>query len=70
MKFQGGHTIEDVLNTILFNSIASTIPKWQMFELLRWNSWPHCLTTVTMVRTYPWKPRYIVYHSETDAVLC
>jgi hypothetical protein len=30
------YAIEDDLDVILFNPIASTIPKWQMFKLLRW----------------------------------
>jgi hypothetical protein len=32
----GGDDIEDDLDTILFNVIASTIPKWSMFKLLTW----------------------------------
>jgi hypothetical protein len=35
--------IEDVLNSSLFNAIASTIPKWRTFKLLRcvqlWTEW-------------------------------
>jgi hypothetical protein len=33
---QGGHAIEGHLDTMLFNLIALTIPKWQVFRLLRW----------------------------------
>jgi hypothetical protein len=29
-------TIEDDLDTTFFNLVASVIPKWQMFKLLRW----------------------------------
>jgi hypothetical protein len=32
----GGDEIEDDLETIFYNAIASTIPKWQTFKLLRW----------------------------------
>jgi hypothetical protein len=32
----GGDNIEDDLDSILFNAIASTVPKWQTFKLLRW----------------------------------
>jgi hypothetical protein len=32
----GGDGIEDYLDYIQFNSIASTIPKWRTFERLRW----------------------------------
>jgi len=32
----GGDDIEDDLDFILFNAVASTIPKWRMFKLLRW----------------------------------
>jgi hypothetical protein len=28
--------IEDNLDSILFNAVASTIPKWRTFKLLRW----------------------------------
>jgi hypothetical protein len=31
-----GDDIEDDLNSILFNAIASIIPNWQTFKLLRW----------------------------------
>jgi hypothetical protein len=31
----GGDAIEDDLNSILFNTVASAIPKWRMFKLLR-----------------------------------
>jgi hypothetical protein len=31
----GGDDIEDYLDSILFNAVASTIPKWQTFKLLR-----------------------------------
>jgi hypothetical protein len=31
-----GHAIEGNLDTIIFDSIASTIPKWQTLKLLRW----------------------------------
>jgi hypothetical protein len=34
--FYGGDDTEDDLDSILFNPIASTIPKWQTFKLLRW----------------------------------
>jgi hypothetical protein len=27
---------EDDLDSILFNGVASTIPKWRTFKLLRW----------------------------------
>jgi hypothetical protein len=33
---QRGHAIEGDLNSIIFNPLASTIPKWQTFKLLRW----------------------------------
>jgi hypothetical protein len=32
----GGHATEGDLDAILFNPVASTIPKWWMFKLLRW----------------------------------
>jgi hypothetical protein len=32
----GGDDTEDDLDSILFNAIASTIPKWRTFKLLRW----------------------------------
>jgi hypothetical protein len=32
----GGDDNEDDLDSILFNAVASTIPKWQTFKLLRW----------------------------------
>jgi hypothetical protein len=32
---QRGHAMEDDLDTIIFNPIASTILKWQTFKLLR-----------------------------------
>jgi hypothetical protein len=33
---QGGHAIERDLESIIFNSIVSTILKWQKFKLLSW----------------------------------
>jgi hypothetical protein len=33
---QTGHVIESGLDTVIFNLVASTIPKWQMFKLLSW----------------------------------
>jgi hypothetical protein len=33
---QGGHAIEDDLDTIIFNPIAPTILNQKRFELLRW----------------------------------
>jgi hypothetical protein len=32
----GGDDIEYYLDYILFNLVASTIPKWRTFKLLRW----------------------------------
>jgi hypothetical protein len=32
----GGGDNEDDLVSILFNPVASAIPKWQTFKLLRW----------------------------------
>jgi hypothetical protein len=32
----GGDDIEDDLDSILFNAVASTIPKWRTFKLLGW----------------------------------
>jgi hypothetical protein len=32
----GHDAIEDELESILFNSVASTISKWMTFKLLRW----------------------------------
>jgi hypothetical protein len=32
----GGGGIEYYLDYILFNPVASTIPKWRTFKLLRW----------------------------------
>jgi hypothetical protein len=32
----GGDETEDDLYSILFNAVASTIPKWRTFELLWW----------------------------------
>jgi hypothetical protein len=29
------HDIEDNLDSVLFNTVASTIPKWQTFKLLK-----------------------------------
>jgi hypothetical protein len=34
--FYGGDDIEDDLDSILFNAVALTIPKWRTFKLLRW----------------------------------
>jgi hypothetical protein len=34
--FYGGDDIEDDLNSVLFNAVASSIPKWRKFKLLRW----------------------------------
>jgi hypothetical protein len=31
----GGDDIEDDLDSILFNAVASTIPKWLTFKLLK-----------------------------------
>jgi hypothetical protein len=31
-----GDAIEGDLDAILFNAVASTIPKWRTFKLLRW----------------------------------
>jgi hypothetical protein len=39
----GGDDIEDDLESMLLNPVASTIPKWRTFKLLRWvqllNDW-------------------------------
>jgi hypothetical protein len=32
----GGHAVEGYLYPTFLNSVASTIPKWQAFKLLRW----------------------------------
>jgi hypothetical protein len=32
----GGDGIEYYLDPILFNPVASTIPKWRTFKILRW----------------------------------
>jgi hypothetical protein len=32
----GGDDIEDNLDSILFNVVALTIPKWRTFKLLTW----------------------------------
>jgi hypothetical protein len=32
----GGDGIEDDLDSILLNPVASNIPKWRTFKLLRW----------------------------------
>jgi hypothetical protein len=32
----GFDDIEDDLDSILFNDVASTIPKWRTFKLLKW----------------------------------
>jgi hypothetical protein len=32
----GSYNIEDDLNSIVFNFVASTIPKCRTFQLLRW----------------------------------
>jgi hypothetical protein len=32
---QGGHTIKDDLDAIIFNAVAATIRKWRTFKLLR-----------------------------------
>jgi hypothetical protein len=34
--FYGGDGIEYYLDYILFNPVASTIPKWRTFKILRW----------------------------------
>jgi hypothetical protein len=31
-----GDDIEDGLDSILFNAVASTVPKWRTFKLLSW----------------------------------
>jgi len=33
---QGDHVNEDDLDATIFNPVASTIPKWRTFKLLRW----------------------------------
>jgi hypothetical protein len=44
---QGGHATEGDLDAIIFNPVASTIPKWWMFQLLIWmkklhqSTWDH-----------------------------
>jgi hypothetical protein len=40
----GGHSIEGDLDPIILNPIASTIPKWLIFKLLRWMQNLHQLT--------------------------
>jgi hypothetical protein len=32
----GGDDIEEDLDSILFNAVASTISRWREFKLLRW----------------------------------
>jgi hypothetical protein len=32
----GGDDIEDGLDCVLLNAVASTVPKWQTFKHLRW----------------------------------
>jgi uncharacterized membrane protein len=32
----GGDGIEYYIDYILFNAVASTIPKWRTFKLMRW----------------------------------
>jgi hypothetical protein len=32
----GGDAIQDDIYSILLNPVASTIPKWRTFKLLRW----------------------------------
>jgi hypothetical protein len=32
----GGDGIEADLDSVLFSAVASTIPKWRTFKLLRW----------------------------------
>jgi hypothetical protein len=32
----GSDYIEDNLDSMLFNAVASTVPKWRTFKLLRW----------------------------------
>jgi hypothetical protein len=32
----GGDDIEDDFDSILFNPVASTMPKWRTFKLLTW----------------------------------
>jgi hypothetical protein len=32
----GSDYTEDNLDSMLFNAVASTIPKWRMFKLLKW----------------------------------
>jgi hypothetical protein len=32
----GGDAIQDDLNSTLLKALASTIPKWRTFKLLRW----------------------------------
>jgi hypothetical protein len=44
---QGDHATEDDIDTIFSNPVASTVPKWQTFKLLRWmrnlnkSTWDH-----------------------------
>jgi hypothetical protein len=44
---QGGHAIEGNLETVLYNPVSSTIPKWRTFKLLWWmqnlhqSTWGH-----------------------------
>jgi hypothetical protein len=33
----GGDDIEDDLDSILFNAVALTVPKWRTYKLLRWS---------------------------------
>jgi hypothetical protein len=35
-NFYGGDNVADDIDTILLNLLASTIPKWRTFNLLKW----------------------------------
>jgi hypothetical protein len=32
----GGDDIEDDHDSVLFSAVASTVPKWRTFKLMRW----------------------------------
>jgi hypothetical protein len=50
----GGYVIEGDLNAIIFNPVASNIPKWRTFKLLRWiqnlhqSTWDHAILFADM----------------------
>jgi hypothetical protein len=55
----GGDDIENGLNSILVNAVASTIPKWWTFNLTDWWIWTECCMEV-MALNITLTPYYLI----------